>query len=514
MNVLVYTGPGAGKGPIEQTIGTLRLHLSDSYDIISVDAATLLKEPWQATTKLLVLPGGRDLPYVEQLSPKVTSLIRDWVANDGGSFLGICAGAYFASRQVDFEPDRPSYKVVGERDLRFFDGSARGSIADGFIYNSEMGSKNCSITLDKPALGLDFDSLQVYVNGGPYFDLESLLPESPQPTVLAEYDPKDVSDKWKADSAQNKRYPAILECAIGRGKAILTGPHIEYQMRPLGSALAAKPGSEAIEWRDAVVSGLLPFEKQRSRLFRELLIRLGLNTNIRPERSDLDTSHDEPPKLTPMFLCFQPSPHVNVEDKIAQIRRPFDAAARSPNEPCVLEDDVNRLVLEDRQQDQYSDTMPVLECEQDDRPHKSVVKLCVCRDLSQIPRRDLLQFNIDRYLGYLKEYQDHWTKKQRWLEGTWKCGSVMLYGDIVESTQTLLDRNYKFSQSLPEGLVCVGSHQTAGRGRGRNSWISQSGCLQFSLALRHNDHKSIIFIQYLFGLAVVQALKSQSGYEV
>lgn len=68
---------------------------------------------------------------------------------------------------------------------------------------------------------------------------------------------------------------------------------------------------------------------------------------------------------------------------------------------------------------------------------------------------------------------------------------------------------------LPSGLVFLASQQVAGRGRGSNTWLSPSGCLQFSLLLRLpvSRSSSIVFVQYLFGLAVVEALRSEKGYE-
>lgn len=45
--------------------------------------------------------------------------------------------------------------------------------------------------------------------------------------------------------------------------------------------------------------------------------------------------------------------------------------------------------------------------------------------------------------------------------------------------------------------------------------MSPAGCLQFSLVLRLPlaQAKKIVFIQYLFALAVVEAVRSKAGYE-
>lgn len=48
----------------------------------------------------------------------------------GGSYLGLCAGAYYASSQVEFEPGS-TLEVVGDRELDFFPGTARGAAYPG-----------------------------------------------------------------------------------------------------------------------------------------------------------------------------------------------------------------------------------------------------------------------------------------------------------------------------------------------------------------------------------------------
>lgn len=70
--------------------------------------------------------------------------------------------------------------------------------------------------------------------------------------------------------------------------------------------------------------------------------------------------------------------------------------------------------------------------------------------------------------------------------------------------------------NLPAPLLSIASHQLSGRGRGGNVWLSSSGCLQFSVLLRVASQPSgsgvpylpapkLVFVQYLFSLAVVHA---------
>ncbi|CAG8468177.1 12887_t:CDS:2 [Funneliformis mosseae] len=116
-----------------------------------------------------------------------------------------------------------------------------------------------------------------------------------------------------------------------------------------------------------------------------------------------------------------------------------------------------------------------------------------------------------------KDFFDH-LSKERIIESDggnkMEFGSTVLYGEVISSTQTLLDKNFKFTQTLPTGFVCVASQQNQGRGRGKNSWISPLGCLQFSVVLKHPSNiSSVVFIQYLLSLAVVEAIRTKKGYE-
>lgn len=59
----------------------------------------------------------------------------------------------------------------------------------------------------------------------------------------------------------------------------------------------------------------------------------------------------------------------------------------------------------------------------------------------------------------------------------------------------------------------MGGDQLAGKGRGSNTWLSSKGCLQFTFVLRHEDTTTLSLIQYLVGLAMVEALVREPGYE-
>lgn len=102
---------------------------------------------------------------------------------------------------------------------------------------------------------------------------------------------------------------------------------------------------------------------------------------------------------------------------------------------------------------------------------------------------------------------------------SWRMGDVLMYGEVVTSTQSMLDKNPKFLRALPPPVLFFASKQTTGRGRGANTWVSLEGCILMSLLVRvplknTAQHlptsrcirsSNLIFTQYLFAIAVVEA---------
>eukprot|EP00833_Pecoramyces_ruminatium_P012194 jgi/Orpsp1_1/1186226/evm.model.d7180000049065.1 len=215
MNVLVYSGEGTSPNCVDYTIYTLKQFLSDNYDIIKVDEKILITQYWEDSTKLIVFPGGRDLPYVNKLGNKGMERIRNYVNEKGGKYLGICAGAYFGSSSIEFEMNRPDYKVEGQRELRFFKGIAKGSAISSFYYGSEKGAL-------APKIFLPFMNkyVNIYFNGGCFFDIDESKNISEHLNILGRYTSKCF------DGTFNR--PAIIEVENGKGKAILSGIHFEY----------------------------------------------------------------------------------------------------------------------------------------------------------------------------------------------------------------------------------------------------------------------------------------------
>jgi biotin--protein ligase len=206
MDVLLYFDEGVGRISAASAYHALTSSLHASYTVKRVDHQYLRWINWERQTAALVIPGGQDAPYHRLLSGRSNAKIKAFV-EQGGSYLGICAGAYYGCSAIEFEPSSP-IEVIATRELGFFPGIAKGPALgyDQFDYHSERGAQAAQIRWQQSLL------TRVYYNGGCLFS----NPEAYSSVrVLARY-----TDLEK-DSA------SIVQCAVGQGTAVLCGVHPE-----------------------------------------------------------------------------------------------------------------------------------------------------------------------------------------------------------------------------------------------------------------------------------------------
>jgi biotin--protein ligase len=199
----------------------------------------LRQEAWKKDTFLLIMPGGRDIPYQSALQGTPNEHIRSFV-EEGGRYLGLCAGAYYASGRIEFEKGT-SLEVVVDRDLKFFPGLALGPAygPNLFRYHEANGAKVASLVL---ATGCS----KAFFDGGPAFMDAHLYPNV---DILARYE--DIQGQP----------PAIILCRVGQGIALLSGVHPCYCFKePVKDRFLQK-----------LVPELEKIEPIRRELFRECL---------------------------------------------------------------------------------------------------------------------------------------------------------------------------------------------------------------------------------------------------
>jgi len=462
MDILIYCGEGTGQAPVAQAKAAISKLLLHRHDIKLVNHNALINEPWMESTALLIIPGGRDLPYTKLLNGKGNEKIKKYVEN-GGSFLGLCAGGYYGSQRIEFELNT-KLEVKGDRELAFFPGCAAGGVFPGFVYESELGSRAASIALDKSCLvDVSKETIKVYYNGGCSFHLNDGADGS-NIRPLAFYDDEGAKGKM-----------AIIECKVGKGTAILSGVHFEYDPHLLDSN---DPTSSKI------IPELNQYNSERFQLIRSVLRRLGLKT----AEQEIET-----PRLTNLGL-------VCLEEQL------FDNLWSNITAALDVELSITSFETKDKLKFSRNPVPAQIKPEEEKTPEGGNV--VTAGYLKSLKDMSIESFDSNIYFDALREYHSQKNKIPTF-------GSILMYTDVITSTQTLLDKNLKLLQNLPNGFVCSANRQISGRGRGGNSWVSPEGCLQFSFVTRHAGEKgwSVVFVQYLIALAVVQAVTSLPGYQ-
>ncbi|KAG8750971.1 biotin holocarboxylase synthetase [Ceratobasidium sp. 428] len=498
IDVLVYKGPGVSETSLYHTLATLNKILSPNYTVTAVDAKLLETEPWPASCALLVIPGGRDLPYVQHLGNSINK-IKNFV-NDGGAYLGICAGAYFGSARVEWEVGTP-LQVVGDRALKFFPGTCRGCAYPGFEYESEKGAQLLDITATIHGEGSEQTFEGIYYNGGGDFEAA----DAPQMRALG----VQVVARYPNGK------PAAVTCAVGRGTAALWGLHPEYSTNrdPYRTVLEHSPRKEA--------SSLPDRESKRLELMSGILAGLGLIVPGGAASTKLPTTP------LPQLLCASPG-RPGLVTAIWNELKPHFKPAKDIEGVYQLEDSQDTFRFFDSSSDRLVAARKEAEAK-DTSDQTSAPRDVIYYNNSLPPDTDTPLFSISSYFEALRSVRGN---DPFILNAKWGVGEVLMYGEAVTSTQTLFDRlvlkshralyssssssssstsrNATLLTSLPDPVLSLATIQLAGRGRGNNSWLSPLGCLQFSLLLRvpkEVPFNRTVFIQYMFGLAVTEACR-------
>lgn len=424
MNILVYTGDGTSPNSVSHTVATLKLLLGHSYDIIKVDAQTLDKEPWEATCSMLVIPGGRDLPYCQDLNGQVNSRIRTYVA-DGGRFWGICAGAYYGCKDIEFEKGRGAMEVIGKRELGFYPGLSRGTMFPGFVYNSERGARATKLSVEREKL-LDLyadnnsvpSEIDTYYNGGGYF------------VHADQYDNVDVLARYteKGLSSDEEHPAAVVHCHVGKGSALLVTTHPEYDVAKMNQHFKDYEGTE-------LINNLILAEPSRKQFLRAIFARIGLNVvgYTKPSQTAKpELQENQVPALTPLYLSGL---------RLSDYQRLVQNLKVTADATSHLRDVNDTFFIRPLSANANIDLQSLSLNEADDEPQEKKIKDIIVVDAPSTepvypPNNLTKHFDLSKFFDNLKNH-----RAQQWGGASWfSFGNTMLYGEVVTSTQTMLDK--------------------------------------------------------------------------
>ena len=186
-NVALYSGRGVWD---EGKMALIQMFRAYDFSIDTVNADYINSGSLEHYN-LLVIPGGWAVNYRRDINSTGISNIRNFVQN-GGVYLGICAGAYFAANTVEWRGRTYSYP------LSLFNGVASGPI------DTIASWPNYSIT----SINVHDSNEWVLYYGGPYFY-------------------GNIFDTIALYNINNKS--AIIQLNYGRGIVILSGVHPEIE---------------------------------------------------------------------------------------------------------------------------------------------------------------------------------------------------------------------------------------------------------------------------------------------
>jgi len=221
----IYRGPGA------------KVRSFRNWDTQFLTKRSFFESDWDERASLFVLPGGRDVPYHATFRGKGNEKIRAFVEK-GGTFLGMCAGAYYAATFVEFDKGYPS-EICEARELKFFQGKTVGPLfnTSPYVYDCEEFARNAKI------LTAEGKVISTYYNGGCTF----IPTVDSDYQVLASYD--DLPGKPLA----------VIACSVGKGKAILSGVHLEM-------------GASCFKPEDPMFKELRPSDEARNKFLAQAIL--------------------------------------------------------------------------------------------------------------------------------------------------------------------------------------------------------------------------------------------------
>lgn len=215
------------------------------------DAAGISGGALDADVMALFVGGGAGTPFRQKLAGAGNAAIRGYV-EQGGVYFGICAGAYYACREIVFEHDVPELCITGGRGIGLYDGRAVGTLRRelGLLPYAKTAFSAAAADIRRPGRT---ELYKIHYHGGPYFEGDAAA------QVFAEY----ALDVPKA---------AVVTKMYGNGRVVLSGVHFEDTAQRLSRGMHPlqcdfEPAVRTIAALKACESARLEFSKSLMQLF-------------------------------------------------------------------------------------------------------------------------------------------------------------------------------------------------------------------------------------------------------
>lgn len=179
-------------------------------NVAFIDADDIKNNALTPRVDAFIMPGGASRYVSDKLNGCGNQAIKDYVSQ-GGKYIGICAGAYYACRRIEWRPGFDQ-KFMVDSELGFFPGSAKGPIHP--LISSNEKKHMAALTTLRLDNGQDIKS---FYWAGPLFYSD----EHDDFEILARY--IDLPDQPAA----------IVQGNYKKGYYFLSSPHIEIDSSQL-----------------------------------------------------------------------------------------------------------------------------------------------------------------------------------------------------------------------------------------------------------------------------------------
>ncbi|RAO68427.1 uncharacterized protein BHQ10_004439 [Talaromyces amestolkiae] len=393
----------------------------------------------------------------------------------GGADLGYCA----------------SLNGAGNRRITQF--VQNGGAYLGFCAGGYYGSRRWGVRLKGLFILVKLgQGRRSYYNGGGVFvDAEAYADQGVE--ILASYTEELAVDSGKGAAA-------VVYRKIGDGAVVLTGPHPEF------AAVNLDKSAGGLEYAK-IIDQIAADDTARTDFLKACLTKLGLqvsqDTTTVPSLSCLHMSSVEPEYTQAIVSALEEIMTKDEQKDILKDDIDTFRVERAYDKTYEM-DDLKEALAEEVAVEKATSSEGIVD-------YNAIVKrLLIHRELSSSKLTPY--FNHHAFYANLRHYQSQ-SK-----EAVVDFGRSIIYGEVVTSTSSMLEKNTRLLRRLPTGFTMTATVQVAGRGRGSNVWVSPAGALMFSTVIRHPMEKMqsapIVFVQYLAAMAVVKGIKTyDKGYE-
>lgn len=203
LKVVIYSGPGAPQGGVDNVVNVLKPFPQVSVTVAKPESFATLTS---ATCDVVVFPGGSGSGQSKGIGEAGLKNVREFV-KQGGGYVGICAGAYLACSNFDW-----GLGILNA-----------GTVSSKWRRGQAMLDLECTGDA-APVLGEVKGLFKVRYNNGPILKPWTRT-DIPAYTTLSVF--KTETAKYGSPAGVQINAPAQAIAPFGKGRVFVSSPHPE-----------------------------------------------------------------------------------------------------------------------------------------------------------------------------------------------------------------------------------------------------------------------------------------------